>query len=135
MALISLGTKIRARNAAKSIGGSLIGAATVAMLRTTRYFDPIKTADLFGRITQRIGPLLREHKIARANLTAAFPEKSPEEIKAILAGVWDNLGRFGAEFAHIEKIWDYDEAYPLKSHIEIPPVSYTHLTLPTNREV
>jgi KDO2-lipid IV(A) lauroyltransferase len=105
----------------KSVAGAVVGALTIGVLRTTRYFDPDKTADLFGRITGRIGSLLREQKIARANLTAAFPEKSPQEIEAILAGVWDNLGRFGAEFAHIDRIWDYDEAYPLKSRIEIPP--------------
>lgn len=113
--------RIRSREAMKSVGGAVVGALTIGMLRTTRYFDPIKTADLFGRITGRIGPLLREQKIARANLTAAFPEKSPAEIEAIIAGVWDNLGRLGAEFAHIDRIWDYDEAYPLKSRIEIPP--------------
>jgi Kdo2-lipid IVA lauroyltransferase/acyltransferase len=113
--------RARLRDATKSIGGAIVGALTIGMLRTTRYFDPIKTADLFGRITGRIGPLLREQRIARANLTAAFPEKSPAEIEAIIAGVWDNLGRIGAEFAHIDQIWDYDEAYPLKSRIEIPP--------------
>ena len=105
----------------KSVGGAVVGALTIGLLRTTRYFDPLKTADLFGRITGRVGPLLREQRIARANLAAAFPEKSPEEIDAILAGVWNNLGRLGAEFAHIDRIWDYDEAYPLKSRIEIPP--------------
>ena len=30
-----------------------------------------------------VGPWLREHRIARDNLTAAFPEKSPQEIEAI----------------------------------------------------
>jgi KDO2-lipid IV(A) lauroyltransferase len=113
--------KTRLRETVKSLGGAAVGALTIGMLRATRYFDPIKTADLFGRITGWIGPLLREQKIARANLTAAFPEKSPEEIEAIIAGVWDNLGRIGAEFAHIDQVWDYDEAYPLKSRIEIPP--------------
>ena len=121
MASLLAQSQIRSREAMKSVGGALIGALTIGMLRTTRYFDPIKTADLFGRITGGIGPLLREQRIARANLTAAFPEKSPEEIEAILAGVWDNIGRIGAEFAHIDRIWDYDEAYPLKSRIEIPP--------------
>jgi len=121
MALISISTKIRARNAAKSIGGSLIGAATVGMLKTTRYFDPVKTSDFFARVTKTIGPRLREHRIGRANLTAAFPEKSPEEIEQILMGVWDNLGRVGAEFAHIDHIWDYDRAHPERSRIELPP--------------
>ena len=64
---------------------------------------------------------MREQRIGRANLTAAFPEKSPEEIETILAGVWDNLGRIGAEFAHIDHIWDYDPAHPEKSRIEIAP--------------
>jgi Kdo2-lipid IVA lauroyltransferase/acyltransferase len=112
-------TKAQLRQASKSLGASTVGALTVGMLRTTRYFDPIKTADLFGRIAQLIGPRLREQRIGRANLTAAFPEKSPAEIEAILAGVWDNLGRVGAEFAHIDRIWDYVEAHPETSRIEL----------------
>jgi KDO2-lipid IV(A) lauroyltransferase len=92
---------------------------TIGLLRATRYFDPIKTADLFGRIAQRIGPRLREEKIGRANLTAAFPEKSSQEIDSIMAGVWDNLGRVGAEFAHIDRIWDYVEEHPETSRIEL----------------
>src|ERR1700728_4015279 len=93
-----LRTRARIRAAIKPFGEAVVGAVTIGMLRTTRYFDPIKTANLFGRITRFIGPKLREHRIARENLVAAFPEKSPEEIDTILAGVWDNLGRYGAEF-------------------------------------
>lgn len=113
-------TKARIRDAAKPLGEAAVGALTVGMLRATRYFDPDKTADLFGRITRLIGPALREQRIGRANLTAAFPEKSPQEIEAILAGVWDNLGRVGAEFAHIDHIWDHDEAHPEIGRIEVP---------------
>ena len=58
------------------------------------------------------GRWLPEHRIGRANLIAAFPEKSPAEIEAILRGVWDNLGRVGAEFAHLDRLWDYDPAHP-----------------------
>src|ERR1700743_3325412 len=112
-------SKARLREAAKPLGGAAVGAMTVAMLRTTRYFDPIKTANLFGRVTRGIAPLLREQRIGRANLTAAFPEKSPEEIEKILAGVWDNLGRVGAEFAHLDRVWDYEEAHPERSRIEV----------------
>jgi len=112
-------TKARLRDATKPLGEAAVGALTFGLLRTARYFDPIKTADLFGRITRRIGPLLREDRIGRANLTAAFPEKSPEEIETILAGVWDNLGRLGAEFAHLDHIWEHDPAHPELSRIEI----------------
>src|SRR4029079_12858350 len=112
------------RDATRPLGQAAVGALTIASLRTARYFDPIKTADLFGRIARSIGPMMREQKIGRANLTAAFPEKSPGEIEAILAGVWDNLGRVGAEFAHLDRIWEYDPAQPETSRIEIDKRSY-----------
>src|SRR5271156_6833248 len=112
-------TKARFRAKSKSFGNAAVGALTIGLLRATRYFDPIKTANLFGRVTRSIGPMTREQKIARANLVAAFPEKSPEEIETILAGVWDNLGRLAAEFAHIDHIWEHDRARPEDSRIEI----------------
>jgi KDO2-lipid IV(A) lauroyltransferase len=113
--------RARVRDAGKWLGETAVGGLTIALLRATRYFDPIKTANLFGRIARLIGPALPEQRIGRANLTAAFPERSPREIEAILAGVWDNLGRVGAEFAHIDHIWDYDPAHPENSRIEIAP--------------
>jgi Kdo2-lipid IVA lauroyltransferase/acyltransferase len=119
-----LRTKARIRGATKPIGEAAVGALTIALLRTTRYFDPIKTANLFGRIAGLIGPLTREQRIGRANLTAAFPERSREEIETILAGVWDNLGRLGAEFAHLDHIWEHDPAFPEQSRIEIGPRTY-----------
>src|SRR3954470_15830477 len=114
MRRVLLRTKAAIRDAAKPLGDAAVGALTVGLLRTTRYFDPVKTANLFGRATRFIGRRLREDQIGRANLTAAFPEKSPEEIETILAGVWDNLGRIGAEFAHLDHIWDYDVDHPDK---------------------
>jgi len=115
-------TKARVREAAKPLGAAAVGALTVGLLRATRYFDPAKTADLFGRLSRLIGSKLREDKIGRDNLKAAFPEKTPEEIEAILAGVWDNLGRVAAEFAHLDRIWDYDRDHPEKlSNIDLAP--------------
>jgi Kdo2-lipid IVA lauroyltransferase/acyltransferase len=121
MNLLLLRARAKIRDASKMIVDGLVGAATIILLRTARYFDPIKTADFLGRVTRRIGPLTREQRIGRANLVAAFPEKSPEEIEKILSGVWDNLGRLGAEFAHLDHVWDHDPAFPEKSRIEIPP--------------
>jgi Kdo2-lipid IVA lauroyltransferase/acyltransferase len=112
-------TKARLRHATKPLGEAAVGALTIGLLRTTRYFDPDKTAKAFGRIAGLIGPRLREQRIGRANLTAAFPEKTPEEIETILAGVWDNLGRVGAEFAHIDHIWDFDEARPNQGRTQL----------------
>lgn len=121
MGSVLVRTKARIRNAAKPVGEAAVGALTIALLRTTRYFDADKTADLFGRVARLIGPLLREQRIGRANLKAAFPDKSPAEIEAILAGVWDNLGRIGAEFAHLDHIWDHEEEHPERGRIELAP--------------
>ncbi len=121
MGSVLVRTKARIRNAAKPVGEAAVGALTIALLRATRYFDADKTADLFGRVARLIGPLLREQRIGRANLRAAFPDKSPAEIEAILAGVWDNLGRVGAEFAHLDHIWDHEEEHPERGRIELAP--------------
>src|ERR1700692_3837054 len=111
--------KARIRDATKPLGEVAGGALTSGLRPPPPYFDPIKTANLFGRILRLIGPMTREQKIGRANLTAAFPEKSPAEIETILAGVWDNLGRLGAEFAHLDHIWEHDPAHPELRRIEI----------------
>jgi len=116
-----LRARARIRDAIKPVGDAMVGAVTIGLLRATRYFDPIKTANLFGRVARLIGPMTREQKTARANLIAAFPEKSPEEIETILEGVWDNLGRYGAEFAHLDHVWEHDPAFPENSRIEIQP--------------
>jgi Kdo2-lipid IVA lauroyltransferase/acyltransferase len=63
------------------LGQAAVGALTIGILRTARHFDPIKTANLFGRIARSIGSRMREQKIGRANLSTAFPEKSPAEIE------------------------------------------------------
>lgn len=114
MKRLLLRARAHLRDAAKPVTDAAIGGLTIGLLRTTRYFDPEKTARFFGRAAHFIGRRLREDRIGRENLTAAFPEKSPEEIEEILTGVWHNLGRIGAEFAHIDRIWDHDPQNPDK---------------------
>jgi KDO2-lipid IV(A) lauroyltransferase len=96
----------------KRASDAFSGALAVGLLRFLRLFDPDGLADFSGAVMRRLGPWLPENRIGRANLTAAFPEKSPQEINAILRGVWDNLGRMGAEFAHLDRLWDWDPARP-----------------------
>ena len=114
MKRLLLRTKSRLRDATKPVTDAAIGAVTIGLLRTARYFDPDKSAQFFGSAAHFIGRRLREDRIGRENLKAAFPEKSPEEIETILTGVWHNLGRLGAEFAHLDRIWDHDPEHPDK---------------------
>ena len=112
------------RGALKRAGDAVIGAVVVGGLRLMRLTDPDLMAAFGGWIMRKIGPRLREHRIARANLVAAFPEKSAAEIERILSGTWDNLGHIGVEFAHLDKLWDYDFAHPGRpSRFDIGPES------------
>jgi len=85
-----------------------LGAAAAlgirALFATIRRFDRIWLSNVSAALMRRLGPLLPEHKLGRANLAAAFPEKSAQEIEAILTGVWDNLGRVAVEFAHLDRL-------------------------------
>jgi KDO2-lipid IV(A) lauroyltransferase len=88
------------------------GATTVALLRAARLADRKRSASVAGAFMRKVGPWLAEHRTGRANLAAAFPEKSPAEIEAILVGVWDNLGRVAAEFAHLDRLTSTDPQRP-----------------------
>jgi len=95
----------------RRLGDATLGFLTVHALRAIRLFNPKVMANVSGAVLRTVGPWLPEHRVGRANLVAAFPEKSPAEIETILRGVWDNLGRVAAEFAHIDRLWDYDREH------------------------
>jgi KDO2-lipid IV(A) lauroyltransferase len=102
----------------KKAVGDLLAPLTVVLLRALRLADPDGTARFTGRAMRRIGPWLKEHRIGRDNLVAAFPEKSSTEIDAILDKVWENLGMWGGEFAHLDRMWDFNEASPAAGRID-----------------
>ena len=98
----------RLRRKMKRMGDAAAGALAIAALKAIRLVDPDRAANAGACILRAIGPLLRENRIARENLKAACPEKSDTEIDTILRDTWDNLGRIGAEFAHLDRLWDYN---------------------------
>jgi Kdo2-lipid IVA lauroyltransferase/acyltransferase len=115
--------KRRLRQGLKQAGNATVGALAVGLLRLVRLFKPDTVANFGGWLLRAIGPLFKENKIGRDNLTRAFPEKSAAEIDKILRGVWDNLGRVGAEFAQLDRLWDYDAEHPDRpSRVEFRPV-------------
>lgn len=94
----------RARLLLRRAGYAAAGSATVVLMRFARLFNRESTANLIGGFMRRIGPWLPEHRVGRANLSAAFPELPPGEIERILGGVWDNLGRVAAEFVSLDRL-------------------------------
>lgn len=113
------GLKQRLRRGLKAAGNAVTGALAIGVINVMRLMKPDTVADAAGRFMRAIGPLFKEHKIGRANLTAAFPEKSPQEIEQILLGVWDNLGRVGAEFTQLDRLIDFNREHPERGRLEI----------------
>ena len=111
---------LRLRRGFKRASDALVGKLAITVLGGLRLIDANKMADFAGGLMRAIGPLLPENRIGRANLAAAFPEKSKIEIDTILRGCWDNLGRMGAEFAHLDRLWYFDpQQSPERSRIEL----------------
>jgi Kdo2-lipid IVA lauroyltransferase/acyltransferase len=93
-------------------GDRILGRLVKWLLRLIRRTDPDRTSDFCGAFVRRIGPWLPAHRIGRANLHAAFPDKDAAWIEATLAEAWENLGRVAGEYVHLDRLWDYDVKHP-----------------------
>lgn len=63
---------------------------------------PLDRASALGAwIGRTLGPHFPVHRTAQRNLARAMPELDDAERHAVLAGMWDNLGRVLAEYPHL----------------------------------
>jgi Kdo2-lipid IVA lauroyltransferase/acyltransferase len=92
----------------KRMADAIAGRTAALLLGVIHRLDHSAITNLAGAVVRFVGPWLPEHRIGRDNLRAAFPDKSDAEIETILRGVWDNLGRYGAEFVHLDHICSGD---------------------------
>jgi KDO2-lipid IV(A) lauroyltransferase len=77
---------------------------------------PLETASaLGGRIARAIGPRIGLTRRARKNLRRVFPEKSDDEIEAIIRDMWENLGRVATEYPHLSRM----RAFPPGNNVEV----------------
>jgi KDO2-lipid IV(A) lauroyltransferase len=113
----------RLRRGLKHTGNALGGFIAVRLLKLLRLFSPDSTANAAAWLMRTIGPLFPENRIGRANLKMAFPEKSDAEIETILRGVWDNVGRMGAEFAQLDRLWNEDAYQHADGRVQLGPES------------
>ena len=80
-------------------------AAAARLLLSLFGMLPLDTASAAGgRLARLVGPRLSVSNTARRNLAHAFPDKSADEIEALVRGMWDNLGRIAAEYPHLGEI-------------------------------
>jgi Kdo2-lipid IVA lauroyltransferase/acyltransferase len=75
-----------------------------ALIGFFRLFGIDRASAIGGWLGRRVLYRTPVSNRARANLAAAYPEKSPAEREAIVVEMWDNLGRTVAEYAHLDKL-------------------------------
>jgi len=102
------------------LGDEALAALVRGTFALVRALGPDRASNLGGAGARLLGPLTPAHRIARENIEASFPEKTPAERAAILRGAWDNLGRTAAEYVHMGEIFDFDPEHPNTGRIEIP---------------
>jgi KDO2-lipid IV(A) lauroyltransferase len=107
----------------KPLLDAVTGSLTVGLLGAIKHTNRRRIANFAGAFMRKTGPLLKEHRLGRDNLRAAFPEKSEAEIEKILGGVWDNLGRLAIEFAHLDEFSVEGFGAPTADMITYPPES------------
>lgn len=90
----------------------LVGLVVLGAMKAVRALGPDRASNLGAALLPRLAPLLSANRTGHANLRAAFPEKSDQEIRTVLRGVWENLGRTAFEYACMDDLWDYDPARP-----------------------
>lgn len=101
----------------------LVGMVALGGLKAMRSLGPDRASDLGARFAPQVAKIAGANKTGYRNLKAAFPEKSEDEIQAILRGVWENLGRTACEYACMDDLWDFDPEKPGEGRIETPSIA------------
>ncbi len=89
----------------------------IGLISLFRLFGVGFTSAVAGKFMRALGPFLKEYsRRGDSNLQHAFPDWDRDQRKKVLADVWENIGRTGAEYAHLHKF---------SIHGEKPQIAYS----------
>lgn len=95
-----------------------------AVFALSRGLGPERASDTGATITRTFGPLLPAHRTALANVRAVYPEADEAQIRRIVTGAWENLGRTAAEYAHLNELFDFDIERPNAGRVEVEGIEH-----------
>ena len=76
---------------------------------------PLRMASAIGGWAGRtFGPGMSVTRRAYRNIVRAFPDKSEADVRRLILGMWDNLGRLAGEYPHLGKIDVYAPDGPVE---------------------
>ena len=106
----------------------LIEAIMVGVVRgifaLSRALGPERSGALGAALARWVGPLLRAHRTALANIRMAYPGMPEAEVKALARAAWDNLGRTGGEYPHLGRLFDFDPDSTVPGRTEVDGIEH-----------
>jgi len=97
----------------------LVAQLIFLSLKALRLIPMDSAARSFERFARWLGPKLKRHQVAMANLAIAFPKKSLEEREKIASDSWAQMARTILEYGYLDEIFDLDEDNPGAGRIEV----------------
>jgi KDO2-lipid IV(A) lauroyltransferase len=118
------GPKIRILQSISNVGDWLVAEALFLSLKLLRLLPMDTAMRWFEGGARWLGPKLRRHQIALANLEIAFPDMSPEERERIARESWGQIGRGIVEYGYLDRIFDLDENNLGAGRVEVQGVEH-----------
>jgi len=94
------------------------------LLHYLKKLPPERSTDFAERLFWRFAMWLPRTRLARRNMSLAFPEKSPDEINTLIRAMWGNFGRALAEYVFLDRLFDYDHDNPENGRVEFSGVEH-----------
>lgn len=112
-------TMMRIMGRLRQLNYWLIAQVALVVLKLLRLLPVDRALNFADSAARTVGPWFGRHRVAVANLRAAYPEKSDTEIEAIALDMWGNMGRLGAEYIFLDQIFDFDPHAAVPGRIEV----------------
>lgn len=85
------------------------GGGAWLLFGISRLLPPAWASGIAGSLARTLGPRLAISRRARQNLRRALPDLGDERVEQAIRGMWNNLGRVAAEYAHLGRYRVYEE--------------------------
>ncbi len=100
-----------------------IAKLLLSLLMLLKVFPADAALNFADWLVRIIGPKLARLRLMLTNFRNAFPEKNEAEIEKIAIDAWGHMGRQTAEYAFLDKLFDFDPARPGEGRIEVSGIS------------
>ncbi len=101
----------------EALGPRMYGPVALCVIGCLSRLPRKVSASICAAVLRNVGCVLGGNRYARRQLRAAFPTLSSREVRAIVRGMWDNLGRMFGEYGHFSELMQFSPETPLAGQV------------------